>query len=162
LGDPAGRDGTELTPTPSNGRAAEQSAKNGKSASGKVSNGKATNGKPANGNIKSNGNTATARIVALRIVDGVPIHSDHDLAGQMAGNGNGVASPSGSKRRNGSANGKTIAAGKAKNGNGSPHAEGSSPAFDLAAIKQDLLRRPARRSNGEADGKSNGKAIKKA
>jgi lysine 2,3-aminomutase len=146
----------------SNGRTAPAGAKNGKLTNGKPANGKPANGKSANGNGKSNGNTAAARIVALRIVDGVPIHSDHDLTGHMAGNGNSVASPSASKRRNGSANGKATAGGEAKNGNGSPHPDGPTPELDLAALKQELLRRPARRSNGEADGKSNGKAIKKA
>jgi lysine 2,3-aminomutase len=145
-----------------NGRTAPAGAKNGKPTNGKPSNGKPANGKSAGGNGKSNGNTAAARIVALRIVDGVPIHSDHDLTGHIAGNGNGVAGSSAPKRRNGSANGKTIAGGEAKNGNGSPDPDGPTPELDIAALKQELLRRPARRSNGADDGKSNGKAIKKA
>src|SRR5262249_43569330 len=106
---PVARDGLMSPATPSNGRSAAGSAKNGKLSNGKPANGKAANGKPSNGNGKSNGNTAAARIVALRIVDGVPIHSDH-VTGHVAGNGNGVghAGATAPKRRNGSTNGKTV------------------------------------------------------
>ncbi len=133
---------------PTNGSPYKGKSSNGKATAngnnGKSSNGKA-NGKPANG--KSNGNGAAARIVALKIVDGVPIHSDHDLDVHSGRNGgNGAAAKNGSsnvKRRNGTANGKSAP---------------DESHLDLAAIKHELLRRPARSSGDPAAGKTNGKA----
>ncbi len=156
-----------ITTRAGNGPTAQQVVKNGKSANGKPANGKTVNGKGANGkssnsNGKSNGSSAAARIVALRIVDGVPIHSDH-LTGHVAGNGNGVAAQAGAtaaKRRNGSANGKMVSNPGTENGNG-PHSEVPPTHLDLSALKQELLRRPAQRSNGAADRKANGTAAKK-
>ncbi len=137
-------------------------ASNGKPTNGKAANGKVTNGKPANG--KSNGNGAAARIVALSIVDGVPIHSDHDLSGPASGNGNGAVVENGTaatKRRNGSSNGKAGEKEAAANGNGAARPDTPSPHLDLAALKQELLRRPARPTNGVAARKTNGKVDKK-
>jgi lysine 2,3-aminomutase len=169
----AARRGTDHEPQPVSAAASSparngQTAKNGKPANGKPANGKPVNGKaadgkPSNGNGKSNGNTAAARIVALRIVDGVPLHSDHDLTGHAAGNGNGSVAQAGAaaaKRRNGASNGKTAHSGAIENGNGSSPAE-APPHFDLSALKHELLRRPAQRSNGTAGGKANGKGVKK-
>jgi hypothetical protein len=156
----------------SNGRSTASLPKNGKPAGSKPTNGKTANGKPANG--KSNGNGAAARIVALKIVDGVPIHSDHDLighaAGHAVGNGNGHGAGNGNgvlKRRNGAANGKNGAHGT--NGNGSNGAEAAatprpdSPIMhlDMPSLKHDLLRRPARPPDGVVARKTNGKAGKK-
>ena len=135
-------------------------AANGKPTNGKAANGKVTNGKPVNG--KSNGNGAAARIVALSIVDGVPIHSDHDLSVQASGNGNGAVVENGTaatKRRNGSSNGKAGA--KEAAGNGAARPAIPSPHLDLAALKQELLRRPARPTNGVAARSANGKADEK-
>lgn len=136
-----------------------------------TSNGKPANGKTANG--KPNGNGAAARIVALKIVDGVPIHSDHELnshaAGSGNGNGNGTAAGNGSvavKRRNGSANGKNGSNGSGTKGGGTNGNGPERPAtpighVDESALKHELLRRPARPSNGIAMPKTNGKAGKK-
>jgi lysine 2,3-aminomutase len=124
-------------------------SRNGKTANGKATNGKTTNGKPAGG--KSNGNGRGARIVALKIVDGVPIHADHDLSAHSRRNGsNGTAAKNGSssaKRRNGSAN-----------GNGAAQGDG---VIDMAALKHELLHRPAPREGDVAGGTGNGKPGRK-
>jgi lysine 2,3-aminomutase len=135
---------------------------NGKPSNGKPSNGKTANGKPANG--KPNGNGAVARLLALKNVDGVPIHSDHDLTGHATGNGNGAAAGNGSaaaKRRNGSTNGKNGSNGNGATGNGSARPAQPADHLDESAIKHELLRRPARPANGIATPKTNGKAGKK-
>ena len=150
-----------------NGNSGSARTQNGKPSNGKPSNGKGANGKPANG--KSNGNGAAARILALKIVDGVPIHSDHDLTARAAGNGNGAPGENGSaaaKRRNGSANGKNGSNGNGAIGNGSGGNGSGRPVqpashLDESALKHELLRRPAKPANGIATPKTNGKAGKK-
>ncbi|HEV3416094.1 MAG TPA: KamA family radical SAM protein [Pirellulales bacterium] len=152
--------------TSDNGHAHSDLPSNGKLAGGKPANGKLVNGKTANGkaNGKPAGNGTAARIVAaLKIIDGVPIHSDHEIPGPANGNGKGNGHNKGNghgsvavKRRNGAANGK--------NGpNGSGAARPAKPIVhsEAPSLKNDLRCRPPRRSEITAR-KASGKASKKA
>jgi lysine 2,3-aminomutase len=165
----AAKQGTEVGGPPlvqiaSKGRSPTARDQNGKPSNGKLSNGKGVSGKPANG--KSNANGAAARILALKIVDGVPIDSDHDLTRHAAGNGNGNGASAGNgsaaaKRRNGSANGKNGSNGDGAIGNGSARSTQPVSHSDETVLKHELLRRPARPANGIVTPKNNGKPQKK-
>jgi lysine 2,3-aminomutase len=145
-----------------NGHAASDLPRNGKKIVGKPANAKPVNGKPINGKSdgKSVGDGAAARIVAaLKIIDGVPIHSDHEIRGPANGNGHGKDNGHGSiiaKRRNGASNGKN-------GSNGNSAARPAKPIVHSEAplLKNDLRSRPPRRSETTAR-KANGKASKKA
>jgi hypothetical protein len=142
---------------PTNGKPA-----NGKAANGTPSNGK-SNGKASNG--KSNGNGAAVRIVALRIVDGVPVHADHDLSGPTHypdTNGDGVKNGSSAvgKRRSAAANGHANGNGHGTSGVAKESAEVHAQ-LEMAAIKHELLRRPARPTPDSPPRKANGKPARK-
>lgn len=145
---------------PANGHPVNGKPVNGKPSNGKPANGKSSGGKTLSGKVNGTIKGAAARIVALKIVDGVPISSDHDLTVHSA---EGIGPPA-MKRRNGSVAGKNGANG---NGNGSANSNGKAaprpkPAAHAedSALKHELLRRPARPANGNAAQKTNGKAGK--
>jgi hypothetical protein len=145
---------------PANGHSSETSQNgkptNGKPTNGKPANGKASGGKTLSGKVNGTIKGAAARIVALKIVDGVPISSDHDLTVHSA---EGIGPPA-MKRRNGHATGKNGSNGNGNgNGNGKtvPRPKAVARAED-PALKHELLRRPARPPNGVAERKANGKS----